>query len=52
MLFLVAAFWPLTHGLTFVRKYAMLSGTWVVSCLVMSTFTVLPAMKTENIPLV
>ena len=51
MLFLLGAFWPLTHGVNFVRKYAALSGTWFVSCLVMSTFTVLPAMKTESISL-
>ncbi|PKS11571.1 hypothetical protein jhhlp_003336 [Lomentospora prolificans] len=52
VLYLVGALWPLTHGLGFVKRYAALSGTWIVSCVVMSTFTLLPAMKTENIPLI
>ncbi|SPO05063.1 probable protein MCD4, required for GPI anchor synthesis [Cephalotrichum gorgonifer] len=52
VLYLLGAFWPLSQGVGFVQKYAMLSGTWTVSCLAMSTFTLLPAMKTENVSLI
>lgn len=51
VLYLLGAFWPLTYGVNFVRKYAALSGLWVVSCVVMSTFTILSAMKTESVSL-
>ncbi|KAF7534977.1 hypothetical protein G7054_g5760 [Neopestalotiopsis clavispora] len=33
-------------------NHAVLSATWSASCLVMSTFTLLPAMKTENVTLI
>ncbi|CAI4219872.1 unnamed protein product [Parascedosporium putredinis] len=52
VLYLVGVLWPLGHGIGFVQKHAVLSGTWMVSCLIMSTFTLFPAMKTESIPLI
>ncbi|KAM0438874.1 hypothetical protein ACHAPT_001635 [Fusarium lateritium] len=51
-LFILAAFWPLTCGISFLRSHVFLSLLWFVSCLGMSTFTLLPAMKVENIPLI
>ena len=41
----------MTYGMPFLRRHAALSMTWVVACLVMSTFTLLPAMKAEDVPL-
>ena len=46
--FVVAAFWPAIYGKTFLLRNSMLITTWVLSCLVMSTFTLLPAVKTED----
>lgn len=51
-LYLVGAFWPLASGLSFVRDHIVLSGVWAVSCVSMSIFTLLPAMKTENVTLI
>lgn len=51
-LYLVGAFWPLASGLSFVQKNIVLSGVWAVSCVSMSIFTLLPAMKTENVTLI
>ncbi|OTA02710.1 phosphatidylinositolglycan class N, putative [Trichoderma parareesei] len=51
-LFLLGTIWPLTCGISFVRSNALLSAAWAVSCLVMSTFTLLPAMKLENVDLI
>ncbi|KAJ6444223.1 GPI ethanolamine phosphate transferase 1 [Purpureocillium lavendulum] len=51
-IFIVAAVWPVTYGVAFLRKHAALSMTWAFSCLVMSTFTLLPAMKTESVGLI
>ncbi|RSL59987.1 GPI ethanolamine phosphate transferase 1 [Fusarium sp. AF-6] len=51
-LFVLAAFWPLTCGISFFRSHIFLSLLWFLSCLAMSTFTLLPAMKVENIPLI
>jgi GPI ethanolamine phosphate transferase 1 len=51
VLFVLGAFWPLASGLGFVQEHIALSATWFVSCLVMSTFTLLPALKVESVPL-
>lgn len=51
-LYVLGALWPLLYGISFLRSNAMLCGTWILSCLVMSTFTLLPANKTDNIPLI
>lgn len=53
VLFVVAAFWPLTSGLSFVKKHLTLSSIWAVACFSMGSFTLLPpAMKKENITLI
>lgn len=50
VLFVVAAFWPLASGVSFVRSRLTLSLIWAVSCLSMGSFTLLPpAMKKENL---
>lgn len=50
VLFIAAAFWPLASGVSFVRSRLSLSLIWCVSCLSMSSFTLLPpAMKQENL---
>lgn len=50
VLFVVAAFWPLASGVSFVQSRLSLSLIWCVSCLSMSSFTLLPpAMKQENL---
>ncbi|KAH8690876.1 putative GPI-anchor [Talaromyces proteolyticus] len=46
--FVIAAFWPLFSGIGFLSQHRLLSGTWAVGCLLMSTFTLLPAMKVES----
>ncbi|KAI0597821.1 Phosphatidylinositolglycan class N-domain-containing protein [Biscogniauxia sp. FL1348] len=52
ILFIVGAFFPLALGLSFLQKHMILSATWFASCLLMSTFTLLPANKTENVTLI
>lgn len=52
VLYIVGALWPLASGLSFVREHLVLSLVWAASCLSMSTFTLLPAMKTENVNLI
>ncbi|KAK4165184.1 Phosphatidylinositolglycan class N-domain-containing protein [Cladorrhinum sp. PSN259] len=52
VIFIIGAFWPLTNGFSFLQQHAGLSTTWFFSCLAMSTFTLLPAMKTEDVNLI
>ncbi|KAI0840843.1 GPI ethanolamine phosphate transferase 1 [Hypoxylon sp. FL0890] len=52
VLFVIGAFYPLTMGVSFLQKDPILSATWFISCLLMSIFTLLPAMKVENVPLI
>ncbi|KAG9243405.1 GPI ethanolamine phosphate transferas-like protein [Calycina marina] len=52
VLFLAAATWPVFYGTRFVKDNSFLVGTWMVSCGVMSTFTLMPAIKTENVFLI
>ncbi|KAI0025540.1 Phosphatidylinositolglycan class N-domain-containing protein [Xylariomycetidae sp. FL0641] len=52
VLFIVGAFFPFALGASFLQRHAVLSATWFGSCLLMSTFTLLPANKVENIPLI
>ncbi|KAL4787598.1 Phosphatidylinositolglycan class N-domain-containing protein [Aspergillus varians] len=47
--FILGAFWPLFYGVRFLRQHAVLGGTWAVGCLLMSTFTLLPANKVEDV---
>lgn len=50
-LFIIGSFWPATYGLGFLREHILLAITWFISCLAMSTFTLLPAMKVEDVTL-
>ncbi|KAL2023976.1 hypothetical protein VTK56DRAFT_211 [Thermocarpiscus australiensis] len=52
VLFIIGAFWPVAYGLSFLQQHTALSVTWFLSCLAMSTFTLLPAMKTEDVNLI
>ncbi|EGO59502.1 hypothetical protein NEUTE1DRAFT_79667 [Neurospora tetrasperma FGSC 2508] len=52
VLFVLGSFWPFTHGLSFLKKHGALSATWFLACIAMSTFTLLPAMKAENVNLI
>ncbi|KAM0810915.1 putative GPI ethanolamine phosphate transferase 1 [Seiridium cardinale] len=52
VLFGVGSLYPGVLGISFLKDHAVLSATWSVSCLVMSTFTLLPAMKTEDLTLI
>jgi phosphatidylinositol glycan class N len=47
--FALGALWPVFHGFGFIRSHALLSVTWVLGCGLMSTFTLLPVIKVENI---
>ncbi|UKZ73458.1 Glycosyl phosphatidyl inositol anchor synthesis [Trichoderma virens FT-333] len=51
-LFILGTIWPFMCGTSFIRSNALLSTTWAISCLAMSTFTLLPAMKVENVDLI
>ncbi|KAG5921512.1 Glycosyl phosphatidyl inositol anchor synthesis [Claviceps africana] len=51
-IFVVAAAWPIAYGVSFLQKHALLSTIWAGSCLIMSIFTLLPAMKVESVPLI
>ena len=46
--FTIASFWPFLYGRTFAKSNKVLIATWVVACLCMGIFTLLPAMKTES----
>lgn len=50
-IFVVGAFWPAVYGFSFLQKHPFLSLTWALSCVVMSSFTLLDAMKVENVNL-
>lgn len=47
--FVLGAFWPALYGTGFITKHAGLSASWVVGCCLMSTFTLLPVIKVEDI---
>lgn len=51
-LFILGAFWPASYGLSFLQQHAVLSGAWFISCLGMSTFTLVSAIKAENLDLI
>ncbi|KAK4210417.1 Phosphatidylinositolglycan class N-domain-containing protein [Rhypophila decipiens] len=52
ILFVLASFWPAVYGISFLQKHTSLSALWFLSCLAMSPFTLLPAMKTEDVNLI
>ncbi|KAH7327876.1 phosphatidylinositolglycan class N [Stachybotrys elegans] len=47
-LYILGSLWPMTYGFQFIRTHTALSLTWTLSCLCMSTFTLLSAMKVED----
>lgn len=49
--FLVAAFWPLTYGSKFWKRNVVLVGIWAICCVLLSSFTMLPVVKQESLPL-
>ena len=49
--FILAALWPLTYGEKFWKRNKFLVGSWALCCLVMSSFTLLPVVKQESLPL-
>jgi len=50
-LFVAAAAWPVFYGKSFLQENKLLVATWIPACLVMSTFTLLPAIKVEDVTL-
>ncbi|RFU35635.1 hypothetical protein B7463_g668, partial [Scytalidium lignicola] len=51
-LFIAAVFWPAFYGKEFIGGNMTLVGTWMVSCVSMSAFTLLPVVKVEDITLI
>lgn len=51
VLWAVASLWPYFYGAGFLKNNKELVATWTLSCAAMSSFTLLPAMKTEDINL-
>ncbi|KAI0187360.1 Phosphatidylinositolglycan class N-domain-containing protein [Xylaria flabelliformis] len=52
ILFIVASLFPVALGVSFLQKHLSLCATWFAACLLMSTFTLLPANKVEDIQLI
>ncbi|KAH7121198.1 GPI ethanolamine phosphate transferase 1 [Dendryphion nanum] len=50
--YLLATTWPAFYGTEFVKRNAWLVLTWVLSCVLMSIFTLLPANKLEDLNLI
>ncbi|KAF2124937.1 PigN-domain-containing protein [Dothidotthia symphoricarpi CBS 119687] len=46
--YLLATCWPVFYGKEFLKKNMGTVATWVLSCIVMSAFTMLPANKAED----
>lgn len=46
--FVLAGFWPLLNGWTFIKSNKSLVAFWPVCCFLMSTFTMLPVVKQES----
>ncbi|OXV08227.1 hypothetical protein Egran_04014 [Elaphomyces granulatus] len=47
--FILGAFWPLFYGKDFIRHNWLLLVNWMIFCSLMSIFTLLPAVKVEDI---
>lgn len=46
--YILGAFWPLSYGMDFFQSNSGIVVAWMAGCLTLSTFTLLPAMKTES----
>lgn len=45
---MLACSWPAYHGKAFAKRNLGVVLLWIVSCVIMSFFTFLPAIKTED----
>ncbi|RAH64107.1 GPI ethanolamine phosphate transferase 1 [Aspergillus aculeatinus CBS 121060] len=52
LIYILALFWPAIYGIKFIRANRLICLVWAVQCGSMSIFTLLPAMKTEDITLI
>ncbi|KAE8355067.1 GPI ethanolamine phosphate transferase 1 [Aspergillus coremiiformis] len=50
--FIVGGFWPITYGMKFIKGHKLLSTSWALGCFLMSTFTLLPANKVEDVMMI
>ncbi|KAI9677762.1 MAG: Glycosyl phosphatidyl inositol anchor synthesis [Trizodia sp. TS-e1964] len=50
--FISAAIWPAFYGLTFLQQNKALISTWAITCVAMSSFTMLPVVKVEDLNLI
>ncbi|PLN76951.1 PigN-domain-containing protein [Aspergillus taichungensis] len=50
--FILGAFWPFMYGTKVVKNHGMLSASWVIGCLLMSSFTLLSANKVEDVDMI
>ncbi|KAF2226209.1 Phosphatidylinositolglycan class N-domain-containing protein [Elsinoe ampelina] len=48
IMYLLGIIWPVSYGFDFLRKNFVLCLTWILCCIAMSIFTLLPAMKVES----
>lgn len=46
--YILGAFWPLSYGMDFFQSNTGVVLSWMAGCLVLSTFTLLPALKIDN----
>nr|XP_036575773.1 gpi-anchor biosynthetic protein [Colletotrichum truncatum]KAF6782397.1 gpi-anchor biosynthetic protein [Colletotrichum truncatum] len=52
LIYILGAFWPAVYGLEFLQANILPSTTWFFSCIIMSSFTLFPAMKVEDVSLI
>lgn len=50
--YILASLWPAFYGMGFIKKNRLLVTTWWMSCSMMSIFTLLDALKVEDITLI
>ena len=50
--YILATLWPVFYGVGFIKKHPMLVATWWLSCGMMSSFTLLSAIKVEDINMI
>ncbi|KAF2002333.1 PigN-domain-containing protein [Amniculicola lignicola CBS 123094] len=50
--YLLATSWPAFYGPEFMKENVFLVATWILSCMLMSVFTLLPANKVEDLNLI
>ncbi|KAF7591077.1 Glycosyl phosphatidyl inositol anchor synthesis [Aspergillus hancockii] len=50
--FVLGGFWPIMYGTKFIKSHKLLSASWALGCFLMSTFTLLPANKVEDMRMI